>query len=209
MELILKYFPNLSASQQSQMAELSELYQYWNSRINVISRKDIDNLYPHHVLHSLSIARMNSFISGSQILDLGTGGGFPGIPLAILFPDVQFMLIDGTAKKIKVVQAVADTLGLQNVEAKQQRAEELKDVKFDFVVSRAVATIDKLVNWSFPLIHQKHKNALPNGLIALKGGMIKQELKLLPKGTYSETEPLTTYFKQHFFEDKYLVYVQR
>lgn len=207
MQNILKYFPKLTDIQIQQFEQLEALYTEWNAKINVISRKDIDNLYERHVLHSMAIAKFINFKSGSDVLDVGTGGGFPGIPLAILFPHVRFHLIDGTRKKISVVQAVVDELGLKNVKPQQLRAEETK-AKYDFVVTRAVATIDKLMLWSTRLLKHKPQHSMPNGLIALKGGKIKTELKLLPKGTYSEITPLSNYFKEEFFEEKYLVFVQ-
>ena len=208
MERILHYFPNLSERQQAQFAQLDDLYREWNQRINVISRKDIDNLYVHHVLHSLAIARLITFAPGTKILDLGTGGGFPGIPLAILFPDTEFLLIDGTRKKITVVEAVAEALGLSNVTARQQRVEEMKGRRFDFVVTRAVAQLEKLVPWSMRLIKDEQKHGLPNGLIALKGGQLKAEIKTLPKGTYTEVYPISDFFTEEFFEEKSVVYVQ-
>ena len=207
MEVINRYFPELSDIQRERFSKLQELYADWNSKINVISRKDIDNLYERHVFHSCSIARLVKFNAGSSIMDLGTGGGFPGIPCAILFPEVQFTLIDGTRKKIRVVQEVAEALGLENVKAFQQRAEEHK-TKYDFIITRAVATIDKLWVWSKPLLHDRQKSALPNGLIALKGGDIQKEMKLLHPSEYYEINPLTKYFDEPFFEGKYLVYVQ-
>ncbi len=208
-EIIWKYFPHLDAYQRQQIEALDGLYREWNARINVISRKDIDNLYLHHVLHSMAIGKEVAFAPGAQVLDLGTGGGFPGIPLAILFPETQFTLIDGTGKKIKVVQAVAEALQLDNVEALHVRAEMLKGRKFDFVVSRAVAALDKLVMWSFPLLKKQMQHALPNGLLALKGGNIRSEIAALPKGSYTELFPLTDYFDEPWFADKYLVYVQQ
>ncbi len=207
MELIREYFPKLTEKQMQQFTQLEELYTDWNSKINVISRKDIDNLYERHILHSLAIAKFIKFRTGSKIVDLGTGGGFPGIPLAILFPNVQFTLIDGTGKKITVVNAVAEAIGLDNAVGIQARAEELK-MRFDFVVTRAVATLDKLRPWTQRLVHQKDVHPIPNGLIALKGGRINAEIAALGKGTYVETYPLSDYFKQDFFEEKYLVYVQ-
>jgi len=207
MELIREYFPKLTEKQIQQFVQLEELYTDWNSKINVISRKDIDNLYERHILHSLAIAKFIKFRTGSKIVDLGTGGGFPGIPLAILFPNVQFTLIDGTGKKITVVNAVAEAIGLDNAVGLQARAEELK-MRFDFVVTRAVATLDKLRPWTQRLVHQKDIHPVPNGLIALKGGRINAEIAALGKGTYVETYPLNDYFKQDFFEEKYLVYVQ-
>lgn len=209
MERILKYFPNLTDLQKQQFSALPALYEEWNAMINVISRKDIDQLMLHHVLHSLAIAKMTSFKPGTTILDLGTGGGFPGIPLAIMFPQVEFLLVDGTGKKIKVVQEVTQALELKNVEAIQKRAEEIKGRTFDFVVSRAVAELPTLWLWSKPLIHTQHKNGLPNGLLALKGGNLKAELKAMPKRYEAETTKIIKYFLDPFFEEKYIVYVQR
>lgn len=207
MERISKYFPQLTDLQRQQLAALDALYRDWNEQINVISRKDIDNLYLHHVLHSLAIAKLMRFVPGAEILDLGTGGGFPGIPLAILFPETRFTLIDGTHKKIKVVQAVAEALQLDNALFQAARAEEIKQ-KFDFVMSRGVATLDKLSAWAFPLIKTKHQHAMPNGLLALKGGNIQQERALLPKKAYLESYPLSDYFEEGFFKEKYLIYLQ-
>ncbi len=207
MEIIREYFPKLTEKQIQQFTQLEDLYTDWNSKINVISRKDIENLYERHILHSLAIAKFIKFRTGSKIVDLGTGGGFPGIPLAILFPNVQFTLIDGTRKKITVVNEVIQAIGLENAQGIQARAEELK-MRFDFVVTRAVATLDKLKPWSQRLIHQKDVHPVPNGLIALKGGRINAEIAALGKGTYVETYPLSDYFKEEFFEEKYLVYVQ-
>jgi len=208
-QLLLKYFPDLTKNQVDQFSQLPALYKEWNEKINVISRKDIDHIMLHHVLHALAIAKLTKFNAGTQIMDLGTGGGFPGIPLAILFPEASFFLIDGTGKKIKVVQEVSQALGLPNVTAAQQRAEELKGHTFDFVVSRAVAELPMLWQWSKPLIHTRHKNALPNGLIALKGGNLKQEIKAMPKSDEVELTLITRYIKEPYFEEKYLVYVQR
>lgn len=207
IDIILKYFPKLTETQQSQFEQLGDLYRDWNQKINVISRKDIENLYPHHILHSLAIAKKVNFKSGSRILDLGTGGGMPGIPLAILFPHVQFTLIDGTRKKIRVVQEIADAINLKNVSAKHIRAEELKG-KFDFVICRAVAALDKLNHWSTRLVSHKHQHAYPNGLITLKGGDVKEEIKSLPGGSYTEIWPVTDVFPEEFFEEKVMVYVQ-
>lgn len=208
MEIILSYFPNLSEEQKRQFQSLQELYAEWNQQINVISRKDIENLYLHHVLHSLAIARYIQFKPGTDVLDLGTGGGFPGLPLAILFPETRFLLVDSIGKKLKVVNEVAAAIGLTNIETRHIRAEEIKDKKFDFVVTRAVATLDKLYYWSKKLIKTKHINAFPNGIIALKGGNIREEIKLLPRGEYAEITPLSKYFKESFFEEKALVYIQ-
>ncbi len=207
MKLIQQYFPDLNKLQIEQFGQLGDLYAEWNAQINVISRKDIENLYEKHILHSLAIAKVLSFKPGTNIIDLGTGGGFPGIPLAILFPETQFLLIDGTRKKMKVVQAVADATQLSNVTAKQLRAEECKE-KVDFVVCRAVATIDKLWSWTVPLLKSEQKNALPNGLIAMKGGDVEKELGLLPKHEYSEIFPIQDYFDRPVFDEKYVVYVQ-
>lgn len=207
MQKIKSYFPDLTDRQLQQFEALHGLYADWNGKINVISRKDIDNLYERHVLHSLAIARFIKFRKGAKIVDLGTGGGFPGIPLAILFPETEFLLIDGTGKKITVVNAVTEAIGLENAKGRQVRAEALK-MKFDFVVTRAVATMDKLLPWAQRLIHQNDIHAIPNGLIALKGGRIKDEIAALPKGVYTEYYPITDYFKVPFFEEKYLVYMQ-
>jgi 16S rRNA (guanine527-N7)-methyltransferase len=186
---------------------LWDLYQEWNAKINVISRKDIDNLYVHHVLHAMAIAKFINFKSGTKVLDLGCGGGFPGIPLAIFFPHVQFHLIDGTKKKITVVNEVANALGLENCKGEQIRAEESKGAKYDFVVTRAVATVDKLLPWSRRLLHHNHQNALPNGLITLKGN-VDQEVKLLTPNEYYEVVPIHKWFDEPFFVDKFILYVQ-
>lgn len=206
VETIFTYFPNLNARQKEQLIHLEKLYREWNEKINVISRKDIESLYIHHVLHSLAIARFISFVPGSKIFDLGTGGGFPGIPLAIVFPDCQFLLADGTAKKIMVVEAIIDSLELSNVKAIAKRAEDVKE-KFDFVVTRAVAKVDKLLPWSRKLIHKNHKNSYPNGLIALKGNP-SEELALLEKHEYTEIIPIQKYFQEPFFEEKFIFYIQ-
>jgi 16S rRNA (guanine527-N7)-methyltransferase len=208
MTEILKYFPNLTDTQKQQFEQLMPLYTEWNDKINVISRKDIENLYLHHVLHSLAIAKVVDFKEGSEILDLGTGGGFPGIPLAILYPSVSFTLIDGTAKKIRVVQEVADALKLENVTAIHIRVEELKNKQFDFVVTRAVTLLDQLFRWSTRLIKKKHKNALPNGILALKGAKIQEEIKALGKGQYVDMTPIRKLFPHEYFEEKAVVYVQ-
>ena len=208
MELIQQYFPNLTEQQLEQFRQLRPLYQDWNQKINVISRKDIDNIYEHHVFHSLAIAAVIRFRANSEILDLGTGGGFPGIPLAILFPDTKFTLIDGTLKKIKVVKAVCEAVGLKNVEAMQMRAEELKKRRFDFIITRAVARLPQLVQWSERLLKSKHVHPLPNGLIALKGGRVQEEIKELPKGSYAELYPIQDFFQEPYFEEKFVVYVQ-
>lgn len=207
-EILFRYFPDLSDKQQTQFVELGPCYAEWNAKINVISRKDIDQLYLHHVLHSLAIARFLTFREGAVILDLGTGGGFPGIPLAILYPDVSFMLIDSTQKKIKVVEGVATALGLDNVQAVAQRAEDHKG-EYDFVVSRAVAPLSALIQWSARLIKKEpHIHALPNGLIALKGGDIRSEIRELPRHRAVETERIDTWFDDPWFTEKYVVWVQ-
>jgi len=204
MEEIIKYFPNITADQTAKFEALMELYRDWNEKINVISRKDIDNLYLHHVLHSLSIARYINWEPGTKILDFGTGGGFPGIPLAIMFPQCSFKMIDGTGKKIKVVNGVAEAIGLKNVEAVQLRGEEEKG-KFDFVVSRAVMQMPDLVKIIRKNISKEQNNALPNGLICLKGGNITEETKAY-KNIVQTTE-ICQWFDEEWFKEKYLVYL--
>ena len=209
--LIARYFPNLSADQLAQFERLEPLYREWNEKINVVSRQDIENLTERHVLHYLAIAKVIQFKPGSQILDLGTGGGFPGIPLAIFFPESKFVLVDGTGKKIRVVQEVADALGLENVTAIHGRAEEIKmNGQFDFVLSRGVTTLDKLLVWTQKFLKKSHVHVLPNGLIALKGGDLKAEIRELPgKGKeYSEVFPIRNFFRESYFEEKSVVYVQ-
>jgi len=204
MNEVLKYFPNLSVEQQQQLAALDALYRDWNAKINVISRKDIDNLYEHHVLHSLAIARMVTFRPGTRILDFGTGGGFPGIPLAILFPDCQFKLIDGTGKKIRVAQAVADGIGLKNCQPCHLRGEEEKG-KFDFIVSRAVMPLPDLVKIVRKNIAKEQHNALPNGVLCLKGGNLESELQ--PFHRIVERQELSTWFAEEWFKEKYCIYL--
>ena len=202
--IISDYF-SLTAHQAEQFAQLDALYREWNAKINVISRKDIDNLYEHHVLHSLAIAKLLKFSSGTTIMDIGTGGGFPGIPLAILFPECHFLLIDSIGKKIKVATAVAEAIGLNNVECVQERAEDEKR-QFDFVVSRAVMPMPDLVKLVRKNIrHDGQHNALPNGIIALKGGGLDSEL--LPYKRIVEVTPVSTYFPGEWFKGKYLVYL--
>jgi 16S rRNA (guanine527-N7)-methyltransferase len=209
MQLIEKYFPDLTDEQRKQFAALDGIYRDWNAKVNLISRKDIDHLYEHHVLHSLAIAKLLRFKPGAEILDVGTGGGFPGIPLAILMPDVQFHLIDGMLKKVKVVQDVIEQLGLTNAKAQQVRAEELKNARYDFVVTRAVAELNQLRLWtSQRLLKTKESHQLPNGLIALKGGNIRAEIKALPKGEYAEATPVSDFFEEEYFKEKFVVYLQ-
>ena len=201
--IISDYF-KLTERQAEQFAQLDALYRDWNSKINVISRKDIDNLYEHHVLHSLSIAKLLPFQPGTSIMDVGTGGGFPGIPLAILFPECQFLLIDSIGKKIKVASEVAKALGLTNVVCKQERVEEEKQ-KFDFVVSRAVMPLPDLVKLIQKNISNKHRNAVPNGLVVLKGGDLKDEIA--PYIKTAEVTPCSQWFKGEWFETKQVIYL--
>ena len=203
MTIISDYF-KLTERQAQQFAALDALYRDWNSKINVISRKDIDNLYEHHVLHSLAIAKLLPFMPGTSIMDVGTGGGFPGIPLAILFPECRFLLIDSIGKKIKVASEVAKALGLTNVVCKQERAEEEKQ-KFDFVVSRAVMPLPDLVKLVRKNISDKHRNAVPNGLVVLKGGDLKDELAPFAKTV--EVTPCSEWFKGEWFETKQVIYL--
>jgi 16S rRNA (guanine527-N7)-methyltransferase len=202
-QIIHSYFPNLSSRQTEQFENLYELYKEWNSKINVISRKDIDSLYEHHVLHSLGIAKVTGFKDGTKILDVGTGGGFPGIPLAILFPQVQFFLVDSIGKKIKVVQEVSGALGLQNVKAEQKRVEELKE-QFDFIVSRAVTVFPEFYHWVKHKTSSTSFNELKNGILYLKGGELAEELKSFNR---AKIYSLKDYFKEDFFETKKLVYL--
>ncbi len=203
MEEILRQFPNLTPIQIEQFEKLQALYEDWNSKINVISRKDIDELYTRHVLHSLGIAKVQPFEKGTYILDVGTGGGFPGIPLAILFPETRFYLIDVIAKKIRVVNEVATALGLQNVKAEQMRAENVKG-DFDFIVSRAVTNMPDFVSWIKDKIKKQNKHELKNGILYLKGGDLTEELKDFPKATEYN---LSDYFKEEFFETKKVVHL--
>lgn len=199
MEQLLRHFPQLTEQQQRQFAALDALYRDWNAKINVISRKDIDNLYPHHVLHSLGIAKVITFRPGTHVMDIGTGGGFPGIPLAILFPEVQFHLLDSIGKKIKVAQSVADALELTNVRTSHKNVMEEKE-KYDFVVSRAVMQMEDLVRLVRKNVHHEQRNSLPNGLICLKGGDIQQEMR--PFKHCCDVWPLHTYFEEEFFDKK-------
>ena len=203
-EIIKKYFPHLTHRQEEQIAALDVLYHDWNAKINVVSRKDIDNLYEHHILHSLAIARRIRFRKGTNVLDFGTGGGFPGIPLAILFPESNFKLIDGTGKKVKVAKEVADSIGLDNVLPVHQRGEEEKG-KFDFIVSRAVMPLPDLMKIVRKDIARDQHNALPNGVMVLKGGNLDEELK--PFRKIAERTELSQWFDEAWFKEKYLVYV--
>lgn len=204
MELILKYFPDLTEEQKRQFAALYDLYTDWNSKINVISRKDIENLYEHHVLHSLGIAKVIRFKPGTKVMDLGTGGGFPGIPLAILFPEVQFHLVDSIVKKVRVATEIAGSIGLKNVTTRHARAEEEKQL-FDFVVSRAVMPLTDLLKIIRKNISPKQQNALPNGLICLKGGELERET--MPVKNKTTMWNLKEFFREEFFETKKVVYV--
>jgi 16S rRNA (guanine527-N7)-methyltransferase len=204
MNIISKYFTKLSPEQVESFQKLYPLYSEWNARINVISRKDIDELYERHVLHSLSIAKFIRFTPGTKVLDVGTGGGFPGIPLAVLFPEVMFHLVDSIGKKIKVVRAVAESLGLENVTAEQIRAEQLKE-KYDFVVSRAVTLLPEFAGWVRKNIAATQQNAVPNGILYLKGGNLDSEIRTYRKKVF--VQELSDYFEEEFFKTKKLVYL--
>lgn len=204
-EIIFQYFQELTDVQREQFAQLDALYREWNAKINVISRKDIDNLYSHHVLHSLGIAKVINFRPGTKIMDIGTGGGFPGIPLAILFPECQFKLIDSIGKKIKVATAVAQAIDLKNVQIEHRNVMEEK-AKYDFVVSRAVMNASDLVKLVRKNISREQRNALPNGLICLKGGDVTEEM--VPFANCSEVWNLSQYFDDAFFETKKVTYIQ-
>lgn len=223
MEIILKYFSDFTPKQLQQLDALSDLYKAWNEKINVISRKDIDSLYERHVLHSLSIAAAFEFEAGDEIIDLGTGGGFPGIPLAIFFPEVKFHLVDSIAKKLKVVNAIVETVGLTNITTQHSRIEDIKNRKFDFVVSRAVAPLKDLWKWSRALL-KSHKyedrsrnNSNPvhhspltthsSGLICLKGGDLAKEIQ--ESGTRPRMIGIKELFQEEFFQDKYILYIER
>ena len=204
MQIIDKYFPGLSQRQKEQFNNLDTLYREWNAKINVISRKDIDNLYEHHVLHSMAIARIVRFKPSTSILDFGTGGGFPGIPLAILFPECRFRLIDGTGKKVNVAAEIAKAIGLENVEAIHQRGEEEKG-KFDFIVSRAVMPMPDLVKIVSRNISRKQYNSIANGILALKGGNLSAELK--PYHKIVEVTPISQFFDEEWFREKSVIYL--
>ncbi|HQW00270.1 MAG TPA: 16S rRNA (guanine(527)-N(7))-methyltransferase RsmG [Bacteroidia bacterium] len=202
--LVQTHFPNLTAKQESQFAQLKDLYEYWNERVNVISRQDIKKIYLHHVLHSLAIAKLITFKPGTSVLDIGTGGGFPGIPLAILFPEVRFYLVDSIGKKIAVVNEVVKAIGLTNVSTEKARAEEL-NMKVDFVVSRAVAPVKDIVHWSSKLIKKGGTNDLQNGWILLKGGDLTEEIE--QSGKTADVFEVSDWFKDEFFETKKVVYI--
>jgi len=204
VDLIYSYFPDLSPKQQEQFAKLKEVYEYWNEQINVISRKDMDDFYERHVLHSLAIAKVLPFKDGSAILDIGTGGGFPGIPLAILYPNCEFHLVDSIGKKIKVVNEVAQTLGLTNVRATHERAEKINE-KFDFIVSRAVTAMPEFLRWTRNKIKPENQHKLKNGILYLKGGDLTEEMKAVKQKV--KYYPIPKFFKEEFFETKKVVFV--
>ena len=204
MKTILKYFTALTEEQQRQLEMLDALYHEWNAKINVISRKDIDNLYEHHVLHSMAIAKIANFRPGTKILDFGTGGGFPGVPLAILFPECQFKLIDGTGKKIRVAQEVCNAIGLKNCQPTHLRGEEEKG-KYDFIVSRAVMPLPDLVKIVTKNVAREQHNALPNGIICLKGGDLQEETR--PYRNIVETTEISQFFDEEWFKEKYIIYL--
>lgn len=205
VSLLFEYFPNLTPLQKQQFTKLYDLYILWNSQINVISRKDMDNFYIHHVLHSLALAKYLHILKpGTRILDVGTGGGFPGIPLAIFFPEVEFILVDSIGKKIKVVNEIVQDLNLQNVKAQHIRAEQV-DSKFDFVISRAVTRLASFIPWIQNKFLKKDQNGLPNGLLYLKGGDLRDEIK--EAKVKAEIHPIATDFKEEFFETKKIVYI--
>ena len=205
-DIVLKYFPHLTPQQQQQYRQLPELYNFWNSQINVISRKDIDQLSERHVLHSLGIAKVISFLPGENVLDIGTGGGFPGIPLAIMFPETKFLLVDSIGKKIKVVNEVSKAIGLTNVQAVHSRAEEVQG-RFDFVVSRAVTQLKDFYPWVKGKFNKISKNTLPNGILYLKGGDLQQEIA--ESGLTVQQFHLKDYFGEEFFDTKKVIYIKQ
>ncbi|HEX2607873.1 MAG TPA: 16S rRNA (guanine(527)-N(7))-methyltransferase RsmG [Flavisolibacter sp.] len=212
MDILLKYFSDFTPKQQEQFGALGELYTEWNAKINVISRKDIDSLYEKHVLHSLSIAAVFDFPAGMEIIDIGTGGGFPGVPLAIFFPEVRFHLVDSINKKLKIIEAVKEATGLTNITTQHTRAEDIKNKKFDFAVSRAVAPLKELLSWSRPLLktsrftveNEKGPVVFKSGLICLKGGDLKAEIN--ESATRPKMVEISTLFEEEFFREKYLLY---
>ena len=203
MQIIHKYFPDLSEKKIKQFSDLKKLYEYWNSRINVISRKNIDELYTNHILHSLAIAKVIEFEKGTKILDIGTGGGFPGIPLAILFPKTDFMLVDSIGKKIKVVNEISGSIGLTNIRTMHERAENVKET-FDFIVSRAVTNMTVFKKWVKGKFNKKHNHTLNNGVLYLKGGELSEELKGISHTEYE----ISDYFSEEFFETKKVLYIR-
>ena len=205
--LVLKYFNEFSEIQLAQFTALEELYHEWNAKINVISRKDIESIYLHHVLHSLSIATIIDFKPGTQIIDIGCGGGFPGVPLAIFFPDTQFHLVDSIAKKLKVVEAICEATGIKNITAQHTRAEEIKNRKFDFAVSRAVAPLKDLWTWAAPLLKKSSHQDIPNGLICLKGGDLNQEIS--ESGLRPKMIPIYKFFEEEYFKEKFIIHAEK
>lgn len=205
LELLYQYFPNLTSKQREQFEQMKDLYEHWNSQINVISRKDMDEFYERHVLHSLAIAKVMPFVDGSSILDIGTGGGFPGIPLAVLFPECQFFLVDSIGKKIKVVDEVSKALGLTNVRTAHERAEKINE-QFDFIVSRAVTAMPEFLRWTKGKIKKENKNALRNGILYLKGGDLKEEMKTVKH--HIRYYELPEFYREPFFETKKVVHLQ-
>lgn len=206
-QLILEHFPNISQNQIEQFTQLGDLYNFWNQQINVISRKDMDNFYLHHVLHSLSIAKIVEFKAFTEIMDAGTGGGFPGIPLAIMFPETKFYLVDSVGKKIKVVNEVVQSLGLKNVEAEQLRMEQVNRT-FDFIISRAVTSLPDFLRWTSYKFHNKSFNDIPNGILYIKGGDVQKELKEIKKFK-KKVYNIPDFFKDEFFETKNVVHIYR
>lgn len=205
--LILKYFDDFTEEQIAQFTALEALYKEWNARINVISRKDIDSIYLHHVLHSLSIAAIADFEPGTQIIDIGCGGGFPGVPLAIFFPKVKFHLVDSIAKKLKVVEAVCEGADIRNITVQHTRAEDIRNRKFDYAISRAVAPLKDLWKWSAPLLKKDHSKPLPSGLICLKGGDLTQEI--FESGLRPKMMPIFKIFPEEYFQEKYVIHAAK
>lgn len=205
--LILKYFSEFSEAQLEQFAALEDLYKEWNAKINVVSRKDIDSIYLHHVLHSLSIAAIVDFKPGTQVIDIGCGGGFPGVPLAIFFPETKFHLVDSIAKKLKVVDAVCEGAGIKNITTQHTRAEDIKNRKFDFAVSRAVAPLKDLWTWAAPLLRKGSNQDIANGLICLKGGDLNQEIS--ESGLRPKMMPIFKIFPEEYFQEKYILHVAK